>query len=116
MHNGIKIEQCYYDGTAGTITRRNRHYIPMSVKLRDFLAKKFVKFAQRNKTKNRFALSFTYGIDFENFIECVSVCHPSDQFCRKIGRKIVINRIEELRNNFENFDWKKYPWIDKLER
>ena len=115
MINGIKIEQGYYDNS-GTMTRRNGHHIPMALKLRVFLANKYVKYSRQNKTGKVFVLNFTHGIDPENHIEALSVCHPSDQFSRNDGLKRVINRIHQLRVNSENFDWKKYPWIYKLEQ
>jgi len=116
MINGIKIEQGYYNGLTGAITRKNGHNIPIAVKLAEFLASKYIKYARQNKTKKVFVLDFTHGIDPENHIEALSVCHPSDQFSRNDGLKRVINRIHQLRVNSENFDWKKYPWIYKLEQ
>lgn len=132
MINGIKIEQGYYDMLTGAVTRKDGHNIPMSVKLSEYLTEKYIKFVSKiimitnwtekdykvfyEKAIIPFKISFTFGIDPNSHIEALSVCHPSDQFSRNDGLKRVINRIHQLRVNSENFDWKKYPWIYKLEQ
>lgn len=109
MINDVKIDHGIYDPfhcSLGFISRRGGHYIPLPEKIRDYLMDKFFK--------HRRTVQFTVGTDLDLGIPAVSVCHPNDCFSRRIGRKIVLNRIEEMRTNGDNFDQEKYPWIHKL--
>lgn len=67
-------------------TRRGNKYFPMSLKLRKLLQDKAIKF-------NMDTIEFTYAHIPDLFISVVAIVHPLDFFCRKIGYKIVMDRI-----------------------
>jgi len=58
-------------------------------------------------------IEFTIGIDKETEIEAMAICHPRDNFVKKIGRVIVEGRIKrqrgELNGRFKYYD--NEPWI-----
>ena len=107
-----------------SIIDKKGNYIPMNLKLQDYLLEKWTSFSFRYNIKH---LRFTFGNFPEEHMEAIAICHPKDNFSRKIGRKIVENRIKEFLKNNIDIDKKikskimgkeiyKYPWIYKLKR
>ena len=88
------------------LDKKNGIYIPICLKLRRFLFKMFEKFEK--------PLEFTYGLDPDNSIECLALCHPTEDGYDQKGEGIVKNRIKEFRKVSEEII-NKYPWIYKLE-
>lgn len=110
-NNEIEIEHGFYDGAMGNtgiFSRKLGEYIPMAIKLRSYLAEKFIKFKK--------PVEFTYGLDPHTHIECVAVCHPKDQFKRDTGRKIVTGRIMRHRGDLLVFTYRHYKDKDGMDR
>ena len=67
--------------------RRTDKYIPLPLKLRDLLQKKADKF-------NMDVIEFTYGSIPELFLSVIAIVHPLDRFCRRVGYKIIQERLD----------------------
>ena len=107
-------------------------YLPLSVKFRDLILKKFRKFNRKYGIKG---VRFTYAKDLDTDIDAITICHSRfDFYNEKIGENIVIGRIKRMRGEIRtpyNMDKRyrikqkdgtfidgelMYPWIDKLEK
>lgn len=85
MNDKIHIDHGIFD-TCGARTRKGDNYIPLPLRIADYLLEKHFKF---NKP-----IEFTVGSIPDKHIVVAAVCHPLDQFSRKIGVKIVSGRIK----------------------
>ena len=78
-----------------SINRRTKKYIPMPLKLRELLQKKAIKF---NSDVIEFTygivIEFTYGIIPDLHVSVLAIVHPLDNFCRRVGYKIVQERLD----------------------
>lgn len=99
-------------GKNNPTNRKGDGFIPLPNKFRSLLMSKFMKFGE--------AIEFTYGICPDEHVAAIAIVHPKDNFCRKIGCKIVRGRINRMlqRGRFTDKPYNKpYPrWIYKLER
>lgn len=92
INHNVLIEHGIYEESdvPSPYQRKTKEYIPMSLKLRNYLEEKYKKFGTK--------IEFTIGSDPHNHIECLAVVHPHyNQFCRRIGKEIVTGRIRRER-------------------
>ena len=68
------------------VTRKRHFYIPMPLKFRELLEKKAKKF-------DLDIVEFTYAQYPDRFIGVITIVHPLDNFCKKVGYKIIIDRM-----------------------
>ena len=80
------IQHCIWKDHRAS-NRRTGKYIPMSLKLRELLQKKAVKFGLD-------VIEFTYGTIPDLSVSVVAIVHPIDNFCRRAGYKIVQERLD----------------------
>ncbi len=57
---------------------------------------KFDNLLKGRLEKHGYMVEFTYGVTVDGKIHALSIVHRPDSFSRKIGRKIVVGRIERL--------------------
>ena len=106
MIDGVRIDHGYWrlaNGRDGFLTRRGKRLIKLPQKFQSLIIDKFFKHSR--------PVQFTVGYDPAFGIAAIAICHPSDMFTRKRGRMIVLNRIKQLRENGDNFDADKYPFV-----
>ena len=87
-------------------TRSGGHYFPMPLKLRKLLEDKAVKF-------NMDTIEFTYAFIPELHVGAVAIVHPLDFFCKKVGYKIVMDRIQWIvkeRMNMRDVNYKSWAY------
>jgi hypothetical protein len=106
--NNIKICHGIWENS-GSYTRRKKRYIPMPLKLRRLLQTKQLKFGVDK-------IEFTYASIPELHVDVVAVVHPKDFFCKKVGYKIVMDRIKWATKEVESGrDINYKSWAYKLE-
>lgn len=94
----------------GAYNRRTRKYIQIPLKLREFLQEKALKF-------DLMETEFTYGIIPEEHVAVITIVHPMDRFCRRVGYKIVQERldwVEKLCREGNRSDINKKSWAYAL--
>ena len=101
----IKYNHAYFD-MAGGPTNRENIYIPLSMKLKDCLRRKYIYYHIKYGIDT---LRFTIGKIPDKNLEVIAICYPKDNYSRKIGRNIVRSRIKQYLKNKVDID--KYPWI-----
>lgn len=91
----------------GTRTRKGDIYIPLSLKLNYLLQKKAEKF----KTD---IIEFSYGRIPDKHIAVITIVHPLDHFIRKVGYKIINERLkwaEELTDEGKDINYKSWAYV-----
>ena len=90
----------------GSYTRRGDKYFPMPLKLRKLLQDKAVKFDMD-------VVEFTYAFIPELHVGAVAIVHPLDFFCKKVGYKIAMDRIQWIvkeRINMRDVNYKSWAY------
>ncbi len=94
----------------GYFHKESREYIPICVKLRDYLHGKAWKFFERY---NILSIPFTLGRDPDRYIEVIAITHTHfDAFNFEIGEDIVIGRIKRMRGDTKEIVYET-EWVEK---
>ena len=108
----IHINHCVYAFNTLTVPRSNWNfktknikdsdwkYVPLPLRFRNLLHDKQTKWQKE-------IIEFTVGHAPEAGIWALAIVHPKDNFCKKIGRKIVEGRIKRVIENKKPY--KEYP-------
>lgn len=88
------------------VTRRGKNYISMPVKFRRLLERKAEKF-------DLDVVEFTYAQYSDKFMAVITVLHPLDHFSKRVGYKIVMDRIKWALKEMaagRNINHKSWAW------
>jgi hypothetical protein len=103
----MKVKHCIYYNHS-SLEKDNWQYIAIPVQFQELLSEK------ANKWKKEI-IEFTIIHDIKNEIWTIGITHPTDNFNRIFGTKIVLGRLWKFKN-VESYRMKKKRTIHKLEK
>lgn len=112
ISHGVVDLNGYWGSGAHTIHYRNSKK-PLKIPQRfiDYIKHKTVRWI--TDKYSRCPVEFTIGTD--GVYKAIALVHPKDNFCRKIGRNIVVGRIKRARGDFpRRKPYKDKSWVIKI--